>query len=106
MSLRRSISSTPARVAASNAYACRGDAVPLGRQSGSRPSASTARSGLCARADTGRAADFGGAGRNPIFGVGTVLEVRGTGPRQKLDIRFERVGVKTVVLRYANLEFG
>ena len=65
MSLRRLISSSPARVAASNAYACRGDAVPLGRQSGSRPSASTARSGLCARADTGRAADLGGDGRGP-----------------------------------------
>ncbi len=44
--------------------------------------------------------------RHPIFGVGTVLDVSGSGPRQKLRIRFERVGVKTVVLRYANLEFG
>jgi DNA helicase-2/ATP-dependent DNA helicase PcrA len=44
--------------------------------------------------------------RHPIFGSGTILEVSGSGPNQKLRIRFERAGVKTVVARYANLELG
>jgi len=44
--------------------------------------------------------------RHPIFGPGTVLTVTGTGPGQKLRIRFERAGVKTIVLRFANLELG
>jgi DNA helicase-2/ATP-dependent DNA helicase PcrA len=44
--------------------------------------------------------------RHPIFGPGTVLEVRGIGASQKLTIRFDRAGVKTVLLRYAQLELG
>jgi DNA helicase-2/ATP-dependent DNA helicase PcrA len=44
--------------------------------------------------------------RHPIFGPGTILEVSGAGAGQKLRIRFERAGVKTVVTRYANLELG
>jgi DNA helicase-2/ATP-dependent DNA helicase PcrA len=44
--------------------------------------------------------------RHPVFGPGTVLAVIGDGPGQKLRIRFERAGVKTIVVRYANLEFG
>ena len=43
---------------------------------------------------------------HPIFGAGSVLSVIGTGPSQKLKIRFDRAGVKTVMLRYANLELG
>jgi len=42
--------------------------------------------------------------RHPIFGSGSVLSVVGTGSGQKLRIRFDRVGVKTVMVRYANLE--
>jgi DNA helicase-2/ATP-dependent DNA helicase PcrA len=42
--------------------------------------------------------------RHPIFGEGVVLEVRGSGPGRKLDIRFDRAGRKTVILRYATLE--
>jgi len=42
--------------------------------------------------------------RHPIFGEGTVLQATGSGPAQKLRIRFDRVGVKTVLLRFANLE--
>jgi DNA helicase-2/ATP-dependent DNA helicase PcrA len=42
--------------------------------------------------------------RHPIFGSGTVVELQGSGPRTKLRIRFERAGVKTLVLRFANLE--
>jgi DNA helicase-2/ATP-dependent DNA helicase PcrA len=44
--------------------------------------------------------------RHPHFGVGVVLSVSGQGPSQKLKVRFERAGVKTLVLRYANLELG
>jgi len=44
--------------------------------------------------------------RHPIFGRGEILAVIGSGPGQKLRIRFERAGVKTVVVRFANLEPG
>ncbi|MEN8160607.1 MAG: 3'-5' exonuclease, partial [Myxococcota bacterium] len=44
--------------------------------------------------------------RHPIFGAGTVLEVSGTGRDQALRIRFDRAGVKKIVVRYANLELG
>ncbi|MEB2346974.1 MAG: UvrD-helicase domain-containing protein [Deltaproteobacteria bacterium] len=42
--------------------------------------------------------------RHPVFGTGTVLDVSGAGAGQKLRVRFDRVGVKTLVLRFANLE--
>jgi DNA helicase-2/ATP-dependent DNA helicase PcrA len=44
--------------------------------------------------------------RHPIFGAGVVVEVIGRGPSQKLRIQFDRGGVKTVLVRYANLELG
>jgi DNA helicase-2/ATP-dependent DNA helicase PcrA len=44
--------------------------------------------------------------RHPVFGGGTVLTVQGSGVGQKLRIRFDRAGVKTVLVRFANLEFG
>jgi DNA helicase-2/ATP-dependent DNA helicase PcrA len=44
--------------------------------------------------------------RHPIFGPGTVLAVSGAGANQKLRVRFERAGVKTLLLRFANLELG
>jgi len=44
--------------------------------------------------------------RHPHFGTGVVLAVSGSGAAQKLKVRFERAGVKTLVLRYANLELG
>ena len=44
--------------------------------------------------------------RHPHFGPGVVLSVVGAGPSQKLKIRFERAGVKTLMVRYANLELG
>ncbi|HEU4427996.1 MAG TPA: 3'-5' exonuclease, partial [Myxococcota bacterium] len=44
--------------------------------------------------------------RHPIFGAGVVLEVIGRGAAQKLRIQFDRAGVKTVLVRYANLELG
>ena len=42
--------------------------------------------------------------RHAVFGAGVVLAVTGSGLTQKLKIRFERAGVKTVMVRYANLE--
>jgi len=44
--------------------------------------------------------------RHPIFGAGVVIEVIGRGAGQKLRIQFDRAGVKTVLVRYANLELG
>ena len=44
--------------------------------------------------------------RHSVFGVGTVMAVIGAGLNQKLKIRFERVGVKTVMVRYADLELA
>ncbi len=44
--------------------------------------------------------------QHPVFGSGVILAVIGTGLSQKLKIRFKRVGVKTVMVRYANLELG
>jgi DNA helicase-2/ATP-dependent DNA helicase PcrA len=44
--------------------------------------------------------------RHPIFGHGSVLEVIGSGPGQALRIRFDRAGVKKIIVRYANLELG
>jgi DNA helicase-2/ATP-dependent DNA helicase PcrA len=42
--------------------------------------------------------------RHPIFGSGSVIAAIGAGGDQKLRIRFDGVGVKTVMVRYANLE--
>ena len=46
----------------------------------------------------------GMAVRHPVFGRGEVLAVLGAGLSQKLRIKFDRAGVKTVMVRYANLE--
>jgi DNA helicase-2/ATP-dependent DNA helicase PcrA len=63
------------------------------------------------RGSTSSAGDESGVARgmrvrHPIFGVGTVLEVIGSGPGQALRIRFDRAGVKKIIVRYANLELG
>ena len=42
--------------------------------------------------------------RHPIFGPGSVVETRGIGAGQKLVIRFDAAGVKTILVRFANLE--
>jgi ATP-dependent DNA helicase UvrD/PcrA len=44
--------------------------------------------------------------RHPVFGRGEVLAVVGVDLNQKLRIKFERAGVKTVMVRYANLELA
>ena len=42
--------------------------------------------------------------RHPHFGEGVVITVAGNGPSTKLKIQFDRAGVKTLLLRFANLE--
>ena len=42
--------------------------------------------------------------RHPHFGTGVVITVSGSGPSQKLKIQFDRAGVKTLMVRFANLE--
>jgi len=44
--------------------------------------------------------------RHSVFGVGVILSSSGQGLNQKLKIKFERAGVKTVMVRYANLELA
>ncbi len=44
--------------------------------------------------------------RHSVFGVGVILSSSGEGLNQKLKIKFERAGVKTVMVRYANLELA
>ena len=44
--------------------------------------------------------------RHSVFGLGTIESVIGEGLNQKLKIRFERAGIKTVMVRYANLELA
>jgi len=44
--------------------------------------------------------------KHPVFGDGVVIAVMGAALNQKFKIRFDRVGVKTVMVRYANLELG
>ena len=44
--------------------------------------------------------------RHPVFGSGVVEQVSGSGANCKLRIRFDRVGRKTILLRFAELEFG
>jgi DNA helicase-2/ATP-dependent DNA helicase PcrA len=83
------------------------------------PSRLTLGAALDVRAERGRALDYsvgqsdeegaiqsarGARVRHPIFGEGTVLEASGSGAGRKLRVRFDRVGVKTVVLRFAQLE--
>ena len=42
--------------------------------------------------------------RHAVFGLGTILGSRGSGLNTKIDIRFDRAGMKTVMVKYANLE--
>ncbi len=42
--------------------------------------------------------------RHSVFGVGSIEAVVGDGLNQKLKIKFDRAGIKTVMVRYANLE--
>jgi len=82
-----------------------------------RAGASSGRSGggESSRFDYSYAQDEAGEGegvaigtlvRHPVFGRGEVLAVMGSDLNQKLRIKFERAGVKTVMVRYANLELA
>jgi len=44
--------------------------------------------------------------RHPTFGRGTIVAVVGNGLDQKLRIKFDRVGIKTVMVKFANLELA
>ncbi len=54
----------------------------------------------------GEGVSIGTLVRHPVFGRGEVLAVLGSDLNQKLRIKFERAGVKTVMVRYANLELA
>ncbi|MEE9281176.1 MAG: UvrD-helicase domain-containing protein [Myxococcota bacterium] len=43
---------------------------------------------------------------HPIFGAGTIADLAGTGESTKIRIRFDRVGMKTIMLKYAQLRLG
>ncbi|MCZ6465274.1 MAG: UvrD-helicase domain-containing protein [Proteobacteria bacterium] len=73
---------------------------------GSRDGASLDHSYSQEPAGEGNGVRAGTQVRHPVFGVGTVMAVVGDGLNQKLRIRFDRVGVKTVMVRYANLELA
>ena len=57
-------------------------------------------------AEEGEGVAVGTRVRHPVFGRGEVLAVVGRDLNQKLRIKFERAGVKTVMVRYANLELA
>jgi DNA helicase-2/ATP-dependent DNA helicase PcrA len=44
--------------------------------------------------------------RHPVFGTGVVISVTGSGTDQKLQIKFDRAGVKKILLKFANLELA
>jgi len=39
-----------------------------------------------------------------LFGPGTVLDVQGSGSKQKVRITFRNMGEKTLMVQYANLK--
>jgi len=79
-----------------------------GRRSGRAASGESDYDYSYAQSDPGEAVGIapGLRVRHPTFGAGVVLSVSGSGPSQKLKIRFERAGLKTIVVKYANLELG
>ena len=42
--------------------------------------------------------------RHAVFGLGTIQGSRGEGMNTKIDIRFDKAGMKTIMVKYANLE--
>jgi hypothetical protein len=40
------------------------------------------------------------------FGRGKVIELSGRGDQKKAQIKFDKVGVKNIILKYANLRIG
>ena len=56
--------------------------------------------------DSGDGVRVGLRVRHPVFGLGTIENVIGTGEGQTLKIQFDRAGLKTVMVKFANLELG
>ena len=80
-----------------------------------RPSSSRSRSGSDSSFDYSYSQESAGDGDTPrpglrvrhaVFGVGVIAEVLGDGANQKLKIRFDRVGMKTIMVRFAQLELA
>ena len=80
-----------------------------------RPSSSRAKSGSESSFDYSYSQESSGEGDTPrpglrvrhaVFGVGVIAEVLGDGANQKLKIRFDRVGMKTIMVRFAQLELA
>ncbi|MFL2936564.1 MAG: ATP-dependent helicase [Myxococcota bacterium] len=80
-----------------------------------RPSSSRAKSGSESSFDYSYSQESAGEGDTPrpglrvrhaVFGVGVIAEVLGDGANQKLKIRFDRVGMKTIMVRFAQLELA
>ena len=47
--------------------------------------------------------EVGARVEHPVFGAGTVVEAAGSGEATRLKIRFDRAGMKTIKLKYAQL---
>ncbi len=68
------------------------------------PAVRTRSGGRKAIATAGGEIETGARVRHPHFGEGAVLSITRAGPNTRAQIRFSSAGVKTLVLRYANLE--
>ena len=44
--------------------------------------------------------------RHPSFGGGTVVGIRGEGPKAEVTVVFEKAGAKRLLLRFANLSLA
>ena len=65
------------------------------------------RSSMASRGDAApKGPAVGAAVRHPQFGIGEVVSVTGLGVNRRATIKFRDVGVKTLVLEYARLEYG
>jgi len=72
---------------------------------GARGATPTVRTGRRKTVATpGGEIETGARVRHPHFGEGAVLSITRAGPNTRAQIRFSSAGVKTLVLRYANLE--
>jgi DNA helicase-2/ATP-dependent DNA helicase PcrA len=47
---------------------------------------------------------LGATVRHPSFGTGTVIDYEGSGAHARVQVNFEQVGTKWLVVAYANLE--
>ena len=41
--------------------------------------------------------------RHPQFGIGVVLKLEGSGPRSRVIVRFDSVGIKKLMVNFAGL---